>query len=201
MTAQMVRVWDPLVRVVHWLLVIGFVIGYVTEGDPLALHVWNGYMVAALVIIRVIWGFVGPQHARFTDFVSGPGKVFGYLGGLVRRHSKRYLGHSPAGGAMTVALLFFLAAICVTGMMTLADTVNGGPLATWFGSPEAAARAAAEAAGEHVRYRSPYEEPHDILVNITLILVILHLAGVALASFVHRESLPRSMVTGTKRAE
>ncbi len=202
MAAQMVRVWDPLVRIVHWLLVVGFVIGYVTEGDPMPLHVWSGYIVAALVLLRVVWGFVGPRHARFSDFVTGPGRVFGYLGGLIRGKSARYIGHSPAGGAMTVALLVLLAAICVTGMMTLADIANAGPLAAWFGNPEvAAARAAAEAAGQHYRYRSPYEEPHEVLVNITLVLVILHILGVVLASFVHKESLPRAMITGMKRAE
>jgi len=202
MTTNMVRVWDPLVRIIHWLLVIGFIIGYITEGRPPLVHVWNGYIIAALVIVRVIWGFIGPQHARFTDFVTEPGKVFGYLGGLVRGKSKRYIGHSPAGGAMTVALLFFMAAICVTGMMTLADVANAGPLAFWFGNEEVAmARAAAEAAGERFRYHSPYEEPHDVLVNVTLVLVILHIAGVALASIVHKESLPRSMVTGKKRGQ
>lgn len=202
MSNQMVRVWDPLVRVVHWLLVVGFIIGYVTEGDPMWLHVWSGYTVASLVILRVIWGFVGPQHARFSDFVTRPGKVFGYLGGLIRRKSPRFLGHSPAGGAMTVVLLLGLAGICVTGMLTLADAGNAGPLAAWFGNEEvAAARAAAQEAGERFRYRSPYEEPHEVLVNITLVLIILHIAGVALASFVHKESLPKAMVTGMKRAE
>lgn len=202
MSSPTIRVWDPLVRIVHWLLVIGFAIGYVTEGDPRWLHVWSGYMVAALVVVRVIWGFTGPQRARFSDFVTGPKKVFGYVSGLIRRTSPRFVGHSPAGGAMTVALLLGLAGICVTGMLTLADAGNAGPLAAWFGNEQvAAARAAAQEAGERFRYRSPYEEPHEILVNITLILVILHIAGVAWASYVHRENLPRAMVTGTKRAE
>lgn len=200
MQDQPVRVWDPLVRVVHWLLVAGFVIGYVTEGEPLAVHIWSGYTVATLVVVRVIWGFIGTSHARFSDFVYRPGKVFGYLGALPRGRSPRYIGHSPAGGAMTVALLCFLAAICLTGMMTLADTYNGGPLQAWLGSPEAAARAAAAAAGERVRYDSPYEDPHELLVNFTFLLVIFHVAGVVLASFVHKENLTRAMITGIKNA-
>ncbi|MCT8972678.1 cytochrome b/b6 domain-containing protein [Microbaculum marinisediminis] len=202
MAARMVRVWDPLVRIIHWLLVIAFIIGYVTEGDPLWLHTWAGYVVAGLVVVRIVWGFVGPRHARFSDFVTGPRKAVGYLAGLIRRKAPRYIGHSPAGGAMTVALLVFLAAISVTGMMTLADTDNAGPLAAWFGNPDVvAAREAALAAGQEFRYRSPFKEPHEVLVNITLVLIILHLVGVALASVVHRESLPRAMVTGMKRAE
>jgi cytochrome b len=202
MKDQLVRVWDPFVRIGHWLLVIGFTFNYLNEGDPLLLHKWTGYIIATIVVLRIIWGFVGPQRARFTDFVYGPAKVFGYLGGLIRRKSSRYVGHSPAGGAMTVALLIFLGATTFTGMMTLADSENDGPLKPWFGNEQVVQdRAAAEAAGQRFRYRSPYEEPHEVLVNITLILVILHLAGVALASYVHRENLPRSMVTGTKRAE
>jgi cytochrome b len=202
MAERMIRVWDPLVRVGHWLLVIGFIVNYLTGGDPLAVHVWVGYLIAAIVVLRVVWGFVGPERARFTDFVYAPARVFGYLAGLIRRRSPRYIGHSPAGGAMTVALLIFLAAITFTGMMTLADTDNRGPLRAWFGNEQVVQeRAAAKAAGTQFRYRSPYEEVHEVLVNLTLILIILHLSGVALASYVHRENLPRSMVTGMKRSE
>lgn len=196
MTEKTVHVWDPLVRVGHWLLVVCFLIAYVTEGDPLLVHIWAGYTIAAYVVIRVVWGFVGPKHARFTDFVYGPGAVFGYLGGLIRRRSPRFLGHSPAGGAMTVALLCLLAATTFFGMMTLADTDNSGPLARWFGNP-----GAADAVASGGSYESPYEEIHETFVNITLIFVFLHLCGVAMASWAHRENLPRSMVTGDKRSE
>jgi cytochrome b len=103
---------------------------------------------------------------------------------------------------MVVALLILLAATTFTGMMTLADTDNAGPLKPWFGNEQVVQqRAEAEAAGQRFRYRSPYKEPHEFLVNITLILIIFHIAGVALASWVHRENLPRAMVTGMKRAE
>jgi len=202
MSDQTVRVWDPLVRAGHWLLVIGFTVAYVTEGDPLFVHVWTGYAIAVIVVLRIVWGFVGPRRARFTDFVYGPAKVFDYLRGLIGKRAPRFIGHSPAGGAMVVALLIFLAGTTFTGMMTLADAGNAGPLAFWFGNEQvAAARTAAEAAGQEYRYRSPYEEVHEIFVNITLILVLLHVAGVAWASYVHRENLPRAMVTGVKRAE
>jgi|FEC22Drversion2_1045045.scaffolds.fasta_scaffold00093_11 cytochrome b len=202
MSPNSIRVWDPLVRIGHWLLVVAFVVAYVTEGDPLTIHVWAGYTVAAVVVVRVVWGFVGPRRARFSDFLYAPATAVRYLRDLVLRRAPRYLGHSPAGGLMVVALLVCLAGTTITGMMTLADSANAGPLAPWFGNQAVVEqRATAEAAGQRFRYRSPYKEPHELLANLTLLLVILHIGGVALASFAHHENLPRAMVTGMKRAE
>lgn len=201
MDTNSVRVWDPLVRVGHWLLVLAFAVAYLTEGDPMPVHVWAGYLVATIVVVRVVWGLIGPRHARFSDFLYSPAAAARYLVDLFRRRAPRYLGHSPAGGLMVVALLACLAATTFTGMMTLADVADAGPLAPWFGNEAVAAqRAAAEAAGQAFRYRSPYEGPHEFFANLTLLLVILHVGGVALASFAHWENLARAMVTGRKRA-
>lgn len=66
---QDVYVWDRFVRVVHWTLAAAVTIAFLTEDDALAIHVWAGYAVGILVVLRVIWGMRGPQHARFSDFV------------------------------------------------------------------------------------------------------------------------------------
>ena len=108
-----VRVWDPLVRSIHWLLAAAVIVDWFTD-EPLWMHTWLGYLALALVVLRVVWGFVGPEHARFVSFVRGPRLVFDYLAGLVRFSSQRHLGHSPAGGAMIVALLIMIAATGVT---------------------------------------------------------------------------------------
>jgi len=190
-----IKIWDAFIRIAHWLMVFGFAAAYLSEGDPMWLHSWAGYLIVAVVLLRVFWGFVGPEHARFANFVKSPRAVFAYLGDLARFRSKRFVGHSPAGGAMTIALLVLLVATATFGMMDLALTKGLGPLSPWL-QPDAAVTAAV-AAGQRVR--GPFKDVHELFANLTLAFVILHLCGVALASFAHRENLPRAMVTGRKR--
>ena len=131
-----------------------------------------GYAIAALVALRIVWGFVGPRHARFSDFVRGPAATLDYLRQGVRGRAPRFLGHNPAGGVMTIALLGMLVAISATGVMMTSDAFWG---AQWV---------------EHL---------HEGLVYVTLGLIALHVAGVILASFEHGENLVKAMITGRKR--
>jgi cytochrome b len=193
--ANVIKVWDPMVRIFHWALVIAFFTAYATGEDIEEVHEWMGYTVLALVIFRIVWGFVGPVHARFADFVRGPGEILRNLKGVVLMHPKRYLGHSPAGGAMVVLLLALLAATSVTGIVVEERKEQAATsIATQTDGHDEHNEHEGEAAG-----KSRIAEAHEVLANLTLALVLLHIAGVILASFTHRENLVVSMFTGRKR--
>jgi cytochrome b len=176
-------VWDPFVRVFHWTLLAGFAIAYLTEDDLLTVHVWAGYVVGFLIVARILWGFIGPSHARFSDFIYDPATTLRYVCDLILLRGERYLGHSPGGGAMVMLLLLFVAATVVTGLIVYGGDQQAGPLAGMF----------TKETGEAM------EEVHEVIANIALALIFVHVSAVMLASFVHRENLVRAMVTGYKR--
>jgi cytochrome b len=195
MKAGYVRVWDPFVRVGHWLLVAAFVVAYLTEGEPRVVHTFAGYAVAIYVVARVVWGVVGSEAARFASFVVSPIAALRYFAALVRGGAPRHVGHSPAGGWMILLLLVSLAATAGAGLVLYAIHDGAGPL-----SGVVAPAVGGEGAPEDPREEF-WEEAHELAANVTLLLVLLHVAGVAIASRAHRENLVRAMVSGEKRSE
>ena len=197
-------IWDPLVRIGHWTLVIAFFTAYLSGDDLFNIHKWAGYVVAGYVLVRIVWGLIGTRHARFTNFVRGPGAVLGYLRGLFTGHGKDYAGHNPAGGAMVVALLFSLLVTTGSGMALYAVEDNAGPLAGIVTEETFAPMASAFGEeGEHGRDEESGAEEllegvHKAFVYITLALIGLHLAGVVASSLAHKQNLARAMVTGRK---
>ena len=167
-----VKVWDPVVRTFHWSLVALFALAYATGDEITRVHVATGYAIAALLALRIVWGFVGPRHARFSHFVRGPRETMSYLRDLARHAASRHLGHNPAGGAMIIALLVVLAGTCVTGYLMTTDAFWG---TKWM---------------EHV---------HEAFANLAIGLVAFHVVGVLVASLTHRENLVKAMITGRKR--
>jgi cytochrome b len=184
-TEQTDYVWDPLVRMFHWVLVTAFAVAWMTEDAWLDLHELAGYTIGGLLLLRLFWGLIGPRHARFSDFVRPPREVAAYLADVVRFRARRYVGHNPAGGAMVLALLACLLLTVVSGVLTLGFEEFRGPAAGF-----------ASAVGDGVA--DGVEETHELFANLTLLLVFAHVAGVLLASFQHHENLVRAMVTGRK---
>ena len=173
-TQGQVYVWDRFVRAFHWSLVVLVTISFLTEDEVVFLHVWAGYSVGVLLMARIVWGIVGTRYARFTDFVYRPRKVKEYLLAMLSFRAPRFLGHSPAGGAMAVALILSLGATVAAGIA--ADN-----------------RVAASGHGGFIG------GVHEALANLTMILIFVHVAGVVVSSFSHRENLVRAMITGWKR--
>ncbi|MBI1422364.1 MAG: DUF4405 domain-containing protein [Gammaproteobacteria bacterium] len=187
-TQNKIKVWDPLVRVFHWVLVVGFFTAYFTEEDLLTVHVYAGYTVIGLVAFRLIWGLVGTRYARFSSFVTRPKIAWQYAMDAVKFRARRFIGHNPAGGAMIILLLISLLLTTFTGLATYGAKESAGPLAGWFGN--------IGETGEDV-----LKEIHEFFANFTLFLVAIHVAGVIFESLAHRENLVRAMFHGYKKAE
>jgi cytochrome b len=133
------------------------------------LHVTLGYTMAGLVVFRLVWGLIGTRHARFGSFVRGPAAVARYLRSLLQRRPEHHAGHNPAGALAIVALLALAVAVTVSG---------------WA--------AYHELAGEAL------EELHEALASAMLAVVGVHVAGVLLGSWLHRENLVAAMLSGRK---
>ncbi len=183
--AETIKVWDPLVRLFHWILVMAFIIAFISEEDYLTLHTFAGYTVIGLLLFRLVWGFIGSRYARFSDFVYPPTIIVAYLKEIVSFRARRYLGHNPAGGAMIILLLVSLVLTTVTGLAVYAAGDNAGPLAAWLGY-----------AGEN--WAEVFEEMHEFFANFTVLLVFIHIGGVLFESLLHRENLIGAMFTGNK---
>ncbi|MFX0540994.1 cytochrome b/b6 domain-containing protein [Roseovarius sp. S4756] len=191
-----IQVWDPLVRIFHWSLVGAFTLAWLTADEWQTTHEIAGYVVAGLVAFRLVWGLVGSRYARFGQFLRGPAATLGYLRAMLGRRERRYLGHNPVGAAMIAALLFTLLATAFTGwLMEDPDRIALLPDLPQIVAPAYADEGRTGGSGEDA-----LEEVHEALANLLLLLVALHVAGVLLASFRHRENLARAMVTGDKRA-
>lgn len=167
-----IPVWDPLVRLLHWSVAAACLADLFLLDSGRWVHRWVGYFVAGAVLVRIAWGFVGPRHARFTDFVPGPARLAAYVRALRRGEEPRHLGHNPLGALMILAFLVLLLAICLTGWMQGTDRYFG---IDWV------------------------EDLHELLSNLLIAAVLVHVAGAIVASFRHHENLVLAMITGRKR--
>ena len=111
-----VKIWDVFVRLFHWALVCIIIVQYISAESNKYIHQNFGYLVACLVLTRIIWGLFGSKHARFSDFLYRPPVIFQYLTGLIKGKPRRYLGHNPVGGLMVFVLLAALLVTTFSGL-------------------------------------------------------------------------------------
>lgn len=183
-----VRIWDLPTRLFHWLLavsVIGLIVTAKVGGDAMNWHFRLGYVVFALLLFRLVWGFVGGRWSRFASFFPTPARLGRYLRGQARPED--HAGHNPLGAFSVLAMLLVLAAQVGTGLFSDDDIAFAGPLTSLV-------------AGSTVRAASSYHK--DVGQLLVIGLVALHLLAIAFYFFAKRKNLVRPMVTGDKtRAE
>ncbi len=169
-----IQVWDPLVRIGHWLLALSIAIAWFTRAMAGSWHEWIGYVSLAIVAVRLAWGWIGPANARFAQFVRSPTATLHYGLQVLAGHEPRYVGHNPLGGWMIVALLLNTALVGFSGWLYTTDRFWG---IEWV------------------------EVLHAWLTYSLLALIGAHVAGVLFSSWRHGENLPAAMVHGRKRAD
>ncbi len=214
-----IRVWDPLVRIFHWGLVLAFSIAYLTGDEESNLHIYSGYTVLGLISFRMLWGFIGARYARFDNFMYPPTTVIQYIKSLVNQNPKHYIGHNPAGGWMIITMLLCLFVVTLSGLKVYAIEEGLGPLAgetptlTIINSTYASSTLADSNDDDHdseygkIRHNENeqaeelWEEIHEISANLMLLLIFLHIAGVIVSGRLHDENLVKAMFTGKKISE
>ena len=171
-TPAEVKVWDPLIWIVHWSTVTGVSVAWLfTEGR---IHDAAGYAVLGLMTLRILWRFVGPWHARFANFVANPRTVLEYARLLCSKQKPRHIGHNPLGGWMIIVLLATGITTSLSGWLYTTDSFWG---IEWV------------------------ERIHALFAYLLLVLIALHVFGVTFTSIRQRENLVAAMFHGRKRTE
>jgi len=170
--SQTILIWDWPLRLWHWALALFVLIAWFTPNRYDGLHRFAGYTVIGLLLFRLVWGFVGTRHSRFRRPRSRLRAAPAFLRNICRGRTGRYLGLNPAGFAMMAALLLMLSVSALTGAMQVTVRFFG----VWW-----------------------VEDTHAYASDAVLILILLHVAGVAVVSWIQRENLSRAMITGRKR--
>jgi cytochrome b len=185
-TKTAIKVWDLPIRLFHWSLVLLLIFQWVTTQDDILYnmtwHMYGGYALLCLLLFRLLRGFWGSQHARFSDFFYGPTATLHYLTTVFKRAPSHYLGHNPMGAYSVFALLLLLGVQSVTGLFADDDIFTEGPLAGWVSNDTS----------------DLMTRLHHFNFNLLLVFIGLHLAAIAFYALFKRENLVRAMITGRK---
>ena len=170
---QPVLVWDFPVRVFHWLLVISFAGAWLTAESEAQqmIHYAFGYSACALILFRVVWGIFGTRYARFSHFIKGPTEIMQHIKSLVsgKQHPDE-VGHNPAGALVMISLMILILLIGLTGYWSVKE---------YMGDLMSGA--------------------HEVISNMALVFVVIHIAAAFIMSFIQKENLVKSMFTGKKQ--
>ncbi|MNG83773.1 hypothetical protein D3C76_373560 [compost metagenome] len=173
MSTPTVKLWDPLLRLCHWSFAIVFIANYFFNEEGEDWHQWLGYYALGCVVVRVVWGFVGPPSARWTDFWPTPTRLADHARALVGGQPYHRLGHTPIGALAMLLMLVSIAGLGLTGWASQEVDALWG--VDW-----------------------PMDL-HSFLADALLVLVCVHVLAAIVESVRHRENLPLSMITGRRR--
>ena len=191
--------WDPLVRLTHWGIALGVLANGVFTEDGGIAHVWIGWAVMAALVLRLVWGVIGPAEARFAAFPPNPRAALAHVGALLRGRAREHPSHNPAGALMVYALWAALAVVVATGvgMTGLAGpvTVARHKAAVAAGDWSVLVQEAEDGDDDGDDGTSEVlEEVHEVAANLLFLLAALHIAGVAVESRALRRNLVRPML-------
>ena len=164
-------VWDRFVRLFHWTLVTCVAVNYFVLDDGKTWHQWVGYLACALVMARIVWGFIGSRYARFSDFFPTPARLRRHIGQLRAGKPEMHWGHNPLGALMILALISVVLGLGVTGWMQTLDAYWGD---------------------------ERLQDIHEILGNVLIGLATLHAVSALVMGRLERTRLVRAMFTGVK---
>lgn len=173
-----ILVYDLPTRLFHWLFaglfITAFAIAKTTDDEStlFSYHMLAGLSIIFLLVIRFVWGFIGTTYARFSSFKLNPYEFLQYFKDIIVSKTSSYMGHNPASSYAAVIMF-----VCAVGLATSGILMSTG--------------------GES----DTLEELHELLANVFLITVILHLAGIVFHNLRHRDSLWSSMLDGNKRTD
>jgi cytochrome b len=178
-------VWDLPVRLFHWLLVLSMIASYVTAKigfETMPAHRYLGYWTIVLIVFRILWGFVGPKHARFSSFLRGPTGIWRYAKALGAGTMIETAGHNPLGGLSVILLLALVAFQAATGLFATDDVVWTGP---YYGAVSDA-------------WASRLTSWHHMNFNFILAAVALHLMAITFYFLAKKQNLVGAMLHGKK---
>jgi cytochrome b len=179
-----IRVWDLPIRVFHWLLVlciVGSLVSANLGNNAVEWHAYFGYSVLTLLIFRILWGFVGSTHARFTSFFPNREKILNYLQG----NAPRVLGHNPLGALSVFALLLVLSVQVLTGLFVDDEITFQGPLAKYVSN-------------SLVSILSEIHEGNQVVIYT---LITIHIAAIIYYKKFKGEDLITPMIRGDKEID
>lgn len=195
--------WDPVVRLTHWGIALAVVINaLISDGGSLT-HVTLGWLAMSLLVMRLVWGVLGPAEARFSAFPPNPGAGLRHLWQLKSGKVRHYPSHNPAAALMIYAFWAALSVVIATGLyltggatpMQVADQKAAVASGDWSALITADRD---ESPDENRELRNTAKEVHEVAANLLLILAALHVAGVILESRAMRRNLVAAMLLGDR---